>query len=203
MDCRVCSVSCRVHCYSLPQGSLSNVYVRRPECLALQGVTWQLISSKAAILRQYGARILTLGATRVHWALLRTLPFGTEGSLLRWEPQPHAAAPCTPYTSLLGASFKPDMAGRACILSGNRVAKVQTTSRGRVAMGLCWSKKQEEQEARSKKSKKQKASRSSAPGHHATPRPRASSTLRSKHRRRSTRGCWLRLYITHVTIGDA
>ena len=122
---------------------------------------------------------------------LHRAAFRTEGSLLRWEPQPHAAAPCTPYTSLLGASFKPDMAGRACILSGNRVAKVQTTSRGRVAMGLFW------------KSKKQKASRSRAPGHHATPRHRASSTLRSKHRRRSTRGCWLRLYITHVTIGDA
>ena len=118
------------------------------------------------------ARALIAPCVPVHWALLRTLPFGTEGSLLRWEPQPHAAAPCTPYTSLLGASFKPDMAGRACILSGNRVAKVQTTSRGRVAMGLFW------------KSKKQKASRSRAPGHHATPRHRASSTLRSKHRRR-------------------
>ena len=49
-----------------------------------------------------------------------------------------------------GSSVKPDVAGRACILSGNRVAKVRTTSRGRVAMGLCW------------KSKKQKASRSIA-----------------------------------------
>ena len=97
----------------------------------------------------------------VHWALLRTLPFGTEGSLLRWEPQPHAAAPCTPYTSLLGASFKPDVAGRACILSGNRVAKVQTTSRGRVAMGLFG------------KSKKQKeARRSRAPGYHDATPPR-------------------------------
>ena len=95
----------------------------------------------------------------MHWALLRTLPFGTEGSLLRWEPQPHAAAPCTPYTSLLGASFKPDMAGRACILSGNRVAKVQTTSRGRVAMGLFW---------KSKKQKQKEASRSRAPCYHAT-----------------------------------
>ena len=161
MDCRVCSVSCRVHCYSLPQGSLSNVYVRRPECLALQGVTWQLISSKAAILRQYGARILTLGATRVHWALLRTLPFGTEGSLLRWAPQPHAAAPCTPHTSLLGASFKPDVAGRACISGGDRIAKAQTTSRGRVAMGL-FGKSKEQKEAR----------RSRAPGYHDATPPR-------------------------------
>ena len=120
--------------------------------------------------RQYGARIFALAAR--HWALLRTLPFGTEGSLLRCEPQPHAAFQCTPYTSLLGASFKPDVAGRACISGGDRIAKAQTTSRGRVAMGLCW------------KSKKQKASRSRAPGHHATPRHRASSTLRSKHRRR-------------------
>ena len=101
----------------------------------------------------------SLRSLPVHWALLRTLPFGTEGSLLRCEPQPHAAFQCTPYTSLLGASFKPDMAGRACILSGNRVAKVQTTSRGRVAMGLFW------------KSKKQKASRSRAPGYHTTTPP--------------------------------
>ena len=101
----------------------------------------------------------SLRSLPVHWALLRTLPFGTEGSLLRWEPQPHAAAPCTPYTSLLGASFKPDMAGRARILSGNRVAKVQTTSRGRVAMGLFW---------KSKKQKQQEASRSKAPCYHAT-----------------------------------
>ena len=116
-----------------------------------------VLGARIGFLRQYGARIFALAAR--HWALLRTLPFGTEGSLLRWEPQPHAAAPCTPYTSLLGASFKPDMAGRACILSGNRVAKVQTTSRGRVAMGLFW------------KSKKQKASRSRAAGYHATTPP--------------------------------
>ena len=97
----------------------------------------------------------------MHWALLRPLPFGTEGSLLRWEPQPHTAAPCTPYTSLLGASFKPDVAGCACISGGDRIAKAQTTSRGRVAMGLFW------------KSKKQKeASRSRAPGYHATTPPR-------------------------------
>ena len=66
-----------------------------------------------------------------------------------------------PYTSLLGASFKPDVAGRACISGGDRIAKAQTTSRGRVAMGLFW------------KSKKQKeASRSRAPGYHATTPPR-------------------------------
>ena len=104
----------------------------------------------------------SLRSLPVHWALLRTLPFGTEGSLLRWEPQPHAAAPCTPYTSLLGASFKPDMAGRACILSGNRVAKVRTTSRGRVAMGLFW---------KSKKQTQKEASRSRAPCYHATTPP--------------------------------
>ena len=59
-------------------------------------------------------------------APLRTLPSGTEGSLLRWEPQPHAAAPYTPYNSLLGASFKPDLAGCACIVSGRQVVQTQT-----------------------------------------------------------------------------
>ena len=42
-----------------------------------------------------------------------------------WEPQPHASAACTPYSSLLGASFKPDVAGRACILSGRQVVQTQ------------------------------------------------------------------------------
>ena len=64
----------------------------------------------------------------------RTLPcvtlhraaFRTEGSFLRWEPQPHAAVPCTPYTSPPGASFKPDVAGRAFILSGRRGLHTQT-----------------------------------------------------------------------------
>ena len=46
-----------------------------------------------------------------------------------WEPQPHASAACTPYSSLLGASFKPDVAGRACILSGRRVVQTQTMAR--------------------------------------------------------------------------
>ena len=67
-------------------------------------------------------------------SLPRTLPcvtlhraaFRTEGSSLRWEPQPHASAACTPYSSLLGASFKPDVAGRTCILSGRRVVQTQT-----------------------------------------------------------------------------
>ena len=56
------------------------------------------------------------------------------------------------YTAYLSAgSILQTRRGRPRLhLERNRVAKVRTTSRGRVAMGLCW------------KSKKQKASRSIA-----------------------------------------
>ena len=144
----------------LPQGSLSNVYVRRPDCVALQRVTSQLISQRLQYCANT-ARASLRSVPPVHWALLRTLPFGTEGSLLRWAPQPHAAAPCTPHTSLLGASFKPDVAGRACISGGDQIAKAQTTSRGRVAMGL-FGKRKKQKEAR----------RSRAPGYHDATPPR-------------------------------
>ena len=80
--------------------------------------------------------------------------------MLRWEPQLHATPPCTPYNPLLGPSFTPEVAAALASDSGNRVAEVQTTSRGRVAMGLFG------------KSKLQKASRSRAPGYHATAPPR-------------------------------
>ena len=65
-------------------------------------------------------------STQLPCVTLHRAAFRTEGSSLRWEPQPHASAACTPYSSLRGASFKPDVAGRTCILSGRRVVQTQT-----------------------------------------------------------------------------
>ena len=52
--------------------------------------------------------------------------FSDGGLVAEVGAAPHASAACTPYSSLLGASFKPDVAGRTCILSGRRVVQTQT-----------------------------------------------------------------------------
>ena len=102
----------------------------------------------------------SLRSLPVHWALLRTLPFGTEGSLLRWEPQPHAIYPCIPYTLCRDHPSNPTW---QAALASVEETESPPTSRGRVAMGLF---------GKSKQQKQKEASRTRAPGYHATTPPR-------------------------------
>ena len=102
----------------------------------------------------------SLRSLPVHWALLRTLPFGTEGSLLRWEPQPDATDPCTPHTLRRDHPSNPTW---QAALASVEETESPPTSRGRVAMGLF---------GKSKQQKQKEASRTRAPGYHATTPPR-------------------------------
>jgi len=91
-----------------------------------------------------------------------------------------------------GSSFKPDVAGRACISGGDRIAADEQGSRGH---GLI----REEQAAEAEGGEPHKSPW--LPRHHATSPPQPLD--RSIAVASSAHDCWPHLCTTHVTVDDA